>query len=46
MTLDSTVPITLKPELLWVVIGGGAGKHSHFFPPFVMCGPVSQVIER
>ena len=43
---DSLIPITLKPELLWVVIAGGAGKHSHFFPPFFMCNPISQVIER
>ncbi len=34
VTPDTKLPITVKPELIQIVVGGGAGKHSHFFTPF------------
>jgi len=46
VTPDTLIPITLKPEDLHIVVAGGAGKHSHFFPPFPGCFPVSRVVRR
>ncbi|MFC2001971.1 UGSC family (seleno)protein [Chloroflexota bacterium] len=33
VTPESLIPITLKPEQFQIVIAGGYGKHSHYFPP-------------
>ncbi len=46
VSADTPIPITLRPEALHVVIAGGAGKHSHFFPPFPGCFPVSKVVRK
>jgi hypothetical protein len=46
VTQDTLIPITLKPEDIHIVIAGGAGKHSHFFPPFPGCFPVSKRVIR
>ncbi len=35
ITPESMIPIVLKPENFCIVLAGGAGKHSHYFPPFV-----------
>jgi hypothetical protein len=43
---DTLIPITLKPDELRIVIAGGAGKHSHFFPPFPGCFPVSKLVRN
>jgi hypothetical protein len=43
---DTRIPMTLKAEELHIVIAGGAGKHSHFFPPFPGCFPVSRVVRK
>lgn len=45
VTLDSKIPVTLKPEQLFVIIAGGDGKHSHYFPPFQGSFLVSRIIE-
>jgi hypothetical protein len=41
---DTLIPITVKPELFYIVIAGGAGKHSHYFAPFPGCFPVSKKV--
>ena len=46
VTPESRIPITLKPEQFVVVIGGGDGKHSHYFPPFLGSFPVSRLIKK
>ena len=46
LTPETPIPITLKPEDLYVVIAGGTGKHSHFFAPFPGCLPVSKAVEK
>jgi len=43
---DTPIPITLRFEELHVVVAGGAGKHSHFFPPFPGCFPVTRTIKK
>jgi hypothetical protein len=46
VTSDTLVPLTFKPEDLYVVIAGGYGKHSHFFAPFPGCFPVSKLVRK
>ena len=46
VTPESMIPIALKPEQLLIVIGGGAGKHSHYFPPFPGCFPISKLVTK
>jgi len=46
VTSDTLVPVTFKPEDLYVVIAGGYGKHSHFFAPFPGCFPVSKLVQK
>lgn len=46
VTPDTLIPITFKPEDLYVVIAGGYGKHSHFFAPFPGCFPVSKLVQK
>jgi hypothetical protein len=46
LTPETLIPITLKPELLYTVIAGGAGKHSHFFAPFPGCIPASKLVTK
>jgi len=46
VTPDTLIPITLKPDLFYTVIVGGAGKHSHFFSPFPGCLPVSKIVKK
>jgi len=41
---ESMIPITAAPGQLVVVIGGGAGKQSHFFPSFPSCFAVSTLV--
>jgi hypothetical protein len=43
---DTLIPITLRPEEIQIVIAGGSGKHSHFFPPFPGCFPVSKQVKK
>jgi hypothetical protein len=43
---DTLIPITFKPDLFQVVIAGGAGKHSHYFAPFIGCLPVSKLVKK
>ncbi len=43
---DTLIPITIKPEYFLTVIAGGTGKHSHYFPPFPGCMPVSKIIKK
>lgn len=42
---DSLIPITLKPEQFEVLITGGDGKHSNYFPPFPGCYTTSRLIK-
>jgi len=46
LTPETRIPITLSPELLYTVIAGGTGKHSHFFAPFPGCLPVSKKVVK
>ncbi len=46
VTPETLIPITFKPEDFLVVIAGGSGKHSHFFPPFPGCFPVSRLVRK
>jgi hypothetical protein len=46
VTPETLIPITFKPEDFLIVIGGGSGKHSHFFPPFPGCFPVSKLVRK
>jgi len=41
---ETMVPLTIKPEQLLVVIGGGEGKHSHYFAPFTQSMTISKKI--
>jgi hypothetical protein len=43
---DSLIPITCKPEQLVVLVAGGAGKHSHYFAPFIGSAPSSRLIVK
>jgi len=43
---ENLIPITLKPEQFVVLIGGGDGKHSHYFPPFPGSYTVSRLIKK
>lgn len=43
---DSLVPITVRPEQFLVVIAGGDGKQSHYFPAYPGSFPVSKLVER
>ena len=43
---DTLIPIIVKPEYVHLVIAGGAGKHSHYFAPFVGCLPVSKPVKK
>jgi hypothetical protein len=43
---NTLIPITLRPELFYIVIAGGAGKHSHYFAPFPGCLPVSKKVSK
>ncbi|MFH1650599.1 MAG: UGSC family (seleno)protein [Chloroflexota bacterium] len=38
------IPVVDKPEQLLVMIAGGEGKHSHYFPPFIGAFPVSKLV--
>jgi hypothetical protein len=46
VTPESMIPITWKPEQFLIVLAGGSGKHSHYFPPFLGCFPVSKFVTR
>jgi hypothetical protein len=46
LTEESTIPITQTPDLIQVVIAGGAGKHSHYFGSFPGCKPASKLITK
>jgi hypothetical protein len=43
---DALLPVAQTPDLIQVVIAGGAGKHSHYFGPFPGCYPVSKLIKK
>ncbi len=44
LSADTPVPIILSPDQLLIVIAGGDGKQSHFFPPFPGSFPVSRLV--
>lgn len=46
VTPETRIPIVLRPELFLVALAGGAGKHSHYFPPFPGCFPVSRPVAK
>jgi len=46
VTPETPIPITFKAEDFLIVIAGGSGKHSHFFPPFPGCFPVSKLVTK
>jgi len=41
---ESMVPLVLKPEQFLIVLAGGAGKQSHYFPPFFDSLPASRLV--
>jgi hypothetical protein len=45
LTPESMIPITARPDLMEIVIAGGAGKHSHYFAPFPGAVRVSRLIK-
>jgi hypothetical protein len=45
ITPDTQIHLTKTPDTLWLMIAGGPGKHSHYFPPFLGCNPVSRLIK-
>ncbi|MFH1124320.1 MAG: UGSC family (seleno)protein, partial [Pseudomonadota bacterium] len=44
LTPESMIPITFKPEQFLIVVAGGEGKHSHYFPHFQGCYPISTLV--
>jgi len=42
---ESLIPITTKPEQCRIVIAGGEGKQSHYFPPFPGAFLASKLIQ-
>lgn len=46
LTFESKIPIVLKPEQLVILVAGGAGKHSHYFPPFFDSLPASRLVAK
>jgi hypothetical protein len=46
LTPESMIPITTSPDLLEIVIAGGAGKQSHYFAPFPGGKAVSKLIRE
>ena len=46
LTPQSLIPVTFEPEQLAVVIGGGDGKHSHYFPSYPGSFTVSRRIDE
>jgi hypothetical protein len=46
LTPESLIPITLTPEHFEVLVAGGDGKHSHYFPPFPGSYTVSRLIKK
>jgi len=46
LTPESMIPVTTSPDLLEIVIAGGAGKHSHYFAPFLGSKRVSKLIKK
>jgi hypothetical protein len=46
LTESTMIPVTQTPDLIEVVIAGGAGKHSHYFGPFPGCRPASKLITK
>jgi len=41
LSADTLVPIVQSPEQLLIIVAGGDGKHSHYFPPFPRALPIS-----
>ncbi len=46
ITPDTLIPMATRPEDIYLVIAGGAGKQSHYFPPFPGCFPASRRIKK
>jgi hypothetical protein len=46
LTDESLIPITRRPEQFLLVVAGGDGKQSHYFPPLPGSFPVSRLIGR
>ena len=46
VTPESLIPVTLKPDQFLIVIAGGDGKHSHYFPPFLQSFPSSKLVTK
>lgn len=46
ITPDTLIPVATRPEDIYLVIAGGAGKQSHYFPPFPGCFLTSRIIEK
>ncbi|MBI2858826.1 MAG: hypothetical protein HYX90_07090 [Chloroflexi bacterium] len=44
LTPESMVPITFDPEQILIVLAGGDGKHSHYFPPFPASFAMSRIV--
>ena len=45
VTEESLIPIALNAEQVMVVVAGGDGKQSHYFPPFPGSFPVSRPVD-
>lgn len=43
---ETLFPLTARSDLIHIVIGGGSGRHSHFFSPFYETIPVSKLVKE
>ena len=46
VTPESMIPITASPEHFIIVVAGGYGKHSHYFPTFSRSIPTTKKISK
>ncbi|MFC1905011.1 UGSC family (seleno)protein [Chloroflexota bacterium] len=46
ITSKTMLPIIARAEQFLIAIAGGDGKHSHYFPPFPGCFPVSKPVSE
>ena len=43
---EALVPIASRPDLLWIVVAGGDGRHSTYMPAWNVCEGATQLVER
>jgi hypothetical protein len=43
---DSLVPMVASPDLFWIVVAGGDGRHSSWLPAWNVCRGATEPIEE